>query len=418
MPKNTSMTYQLLASLMDPDEILPGAEIVLKPDAAVFSPRDTDLLLSDQFSGKSDLPVYMINNQPPIGAGISPEQQKNLEAKGVLYIGPNHGGISPMVLAEEGLAFPGALIAGTDEALSELGVLGAFYINIDGSQAESLLKEGKFRFMVPQVTSVKLHGSPAEWTSGTDIALSLLKYYKLPGSADSCLEFSGEGLKALSLAERHNLLRTMSDFGYHYLLCESDEESMAFLQDRSEAEARFFFAVETEKGLPQIDLDISRISLMIARAEKDKIIISELLDLDGKKIDQVIIGGDTACRYEDVEKGLKLIGYNPVPEEFSALLMPGTQLVTSDLLDTGIAGILTEIGFQIFPSSFLSLLEADPGNTRMRLCTSAKMLRQGAMLTNAAVCFAAASRGYIIHPEELKQSLPEKEEHTHEKTDE
>lgn len=418
MPKYTSMIYQLLASLKDSDQILPGAEITLKPDATVFSPRDTDLLLSDQFSEKPELPVFMINNQAPTASGISLERQKNLAAKGVRYIGPNHGGISPMVLAEEGLAFPGALIAGTDEALAELGVLGALYINIDSSQTESLLKEGKFRFRVPQVTGVRLHGSPAEWISGTDIALTLLKYYKLPAAADGCLEFSGDGLKALSLPERHNLLRTMSDFGYHYLLCESDEESMAFLQDRSEAEARFFFAVETEKGFPQIDIDISRISLMIARYEKDELTIGELLDLDGKMIDQVIIGGDTACRYEDIEKGLKLIGYKPLPEELSALLMPGTQLVTSDLLDTGIAGILTEIGFQIFPSSFLSLLEAGPGNSRVRLCTSVKMLRQGAMLANAAVCFAAASSGYIIHPAELKQSRPEKEEHTHEETDE
>lgn len=412
------MLHRLLAAVSQHADIRPGEELSLRPHAAVIAAEDAELLLDPALRIAEGLSVYLVNNLPPAGANISPERETELLEKGVRYIGPANGGIPQMLLAEAGLAFPGGLIAGTDAGLAELGVFGAFFISTDKEQTRQLLESGAFAYRVPEVTGIRLQGSPAEWVSGIDIALALLKYHSLPDKAGSCLEFYGDGLKALSLPERHNLLRILADFGYSRLLCEADEETIAFLQDRSEAEAQFFFAVESGAETRELMLDLSRVGLMLARQEEGAVIIGDLLDKDGMAVDQIFIGGDTACRYEDFEKGLKLLGYHALPERLSALIMPGTALVAGDLLDTGVAGILSEIGFQLFPSSFLSLAERYPDTGRQRLATSVKLLRQGALLANAAVCFAAAAGGNIIHPLELEQSLRENERHPHEETHE
>jgi homoaconitase/3-isopropylmalate dehydratase large subunit len=143
----------------------------------------------------------------------------------------------------------------------------------------------------------------------------------------------------------------------------------------------------------------------LAWQEKDRIRIGELMDKDAAPVDQIFIGGDTACRYHDFENGLQLIRYQPLSATLTACLLPGSQLVSADLLDTGIAGILTEIGFQIYPSAFLLQIVRFPDLRQTRLATSVRILNKGGMLASAASCFAASVNGAIAHPTEIWQSL-------------
>ena len=316
-----------------------------------------------------------------------------------------------LVTAEDGLSVPGGVVAADDKNLLELSVLGTHVVLLEKENMLSLLNEGTIKLNTPDVVNIALKGETSQFVGGMDIALYLIKYFDL--SKGSMLEFQGEGLSALPLNERFNLARTLIDLGYENLIFQVDEKVMAFLQDRTQNVGKYYFSDMKDSDNKTINIEVQKIHPMIAWKEKDEIKIGPLTDKDGVKVDLIFIGGDNACRFADIQEGLKLIRYRPLSDSVSGSILPGSQLVYGDLLDMGIAGILTEIGFDILPSSFLELLRENPDKGQMRLGTSLKIVYSGGMAANALSCFSAAMTGKITHPLELESILKHEEEHLH-----
>lgn len=359
------------------------------------------------------IPALIINNTLPLHQIPNKKDIETLRSKGIEFYHSGRTGMPALVTAEDGLAVPGKILACNDKNLLELSVLGSYVVYLENEDIFTLLNSGNIELEVPKVFNIVLNGTLGEWVSGTDIALYLANYYDLPKDKNSLLEIQGEGLNSLPLNERFNLARVLIDLGYEHLLFQVDDKVMAFLQDRSEAEGFYYFPQEDAPTDNTITIEIQKIHPMIAWIENEKINIAPLTDKDALDIDQVFIGGSTSCRYADIENGMKLIRYRPVADLLSACIMPGSQLVFGDMLDMGIAGILTEIGFDILPSSFLSLL-VDQGKSEIqRIGTSVEILQTGGILANSLACFSAGMTGKITHPLELESILKQEEKHQH-----
>lgn len=359
------------------------------------------------------IPTLIINNTLPLHHIPNKNDVETLRARGFEFYHSGRTGMPALVTAEDGLAVPGKILVTNDKNLLELSVLGSYVLCLENDDLFALLNSGDIELEVPKVYNIILNGTLGEWVSGTDIALYLAKYYNLPKDKNSLLEIQGEGLTSLPLNERFNLARILIDLGYEQLLFQVDDKVIAFLQDRSEAEGFYYFPKEDAPSDATITIEIQKIHPMIAWIENDKINIAPLTDKDAFEIDQVFIGGSTSCRYADIENGMKLIRYRPIADLLSACIMPGSQLVFGDMLDMGIAGILTEIGFDILPSSFLSLL-VDQGKSEIkRIGTSVEILHTGGILANSLSCFSAGMTGKITHPLELESILKQEEQHQH-----
>lgn len=382
-----------------------------KVNQAILNPKDVKYLAKDLSSAK--IPALIINNRLPIDDAVNMKDIQILRSKGVEYYPSGRTGMPALVSAEDGLALPGAILATTDKNLLELSVLGAYIILLDDKKMLSLLENGNMDIQEPKTINIVLQGKAGEWIGGTDIALYMINYFSLPEDKNTLLEIHGEGLNALSLNERFNLARTLIGLGYEHLLFQIDDAIMAFLQDRTDGEGLYYFPdAEADKN-STINIELQKIHPMLAWKEKDEIKIGPLTDKDGQETAQIFIGGDASCRYADIEAGLKLIRYRPLADTVTACIMPGSQLVNGDLLDMGIAGILTEIGFDLLPSSFLELLVSRTDIKNSRLGTSAQILHSGGMLANALSCFSAAMTGKITHPLELESILKQEEEQKH-----
>ena len=379
-------------------------------DQVILNPRDVKFLAKNLTS--ANMPALIINNRLPIDNMVDLNDIRSLKSKNVEYYPSGRTGMAALVSAEDGLALPGSLMATTDKNLLELSVLGTAVILLDQENILGLLNTGTLKFKAPKVKNIILQGSAGEWIGGTDIALYLIKYYLRSEDKEFMLEIHGEGLNTLALHERFNLARTLCDLGFEHLLFQVDDKVMAFLQDRAAGEGHYYFP-DTSENDETISIDIQKIHPMLAWKNKDEIKISPISDKDGYETAHIFIGGDTSCRYADIEAGLKLIRYTPLADTVTACIMPGSQLVNGDLLDMGIAGILTEIGFDILPSSFLELLASRPDTDGSRLGTSAHILHSGGILGNALTCFVAAITGKITHPLELESLLKQEHEHEH-----
>ncbi|MDZ7796123.1 MAG: aconitase family protein [Candidatus Marinimicrobia bacterium] len=402
----TSMIYQLLKDKSQKQELHPAQKIVVSPDYVILSHRSLDKLSGFMKEGACAVPTILVNNHLPMEGSSTPEDLALMESRGVRYYEIGRGGTPAMVAAEEGFAVPGNIMITNDRNLLELGALGACVLLAEPEDIAALLKSGKIEITVPVPFGIELLGETGKWTGGIDIALYLLEYANLPEDHSAALEIYGEGLTALSLPERHNLLRVLIDLGYENVLCRVDENVMAFLQDRSEAEAQFYFPAAGKKPEHRsIRVDLSNIHPMLAWKENNEVKIGSLTDKYELPVQNVFIGGDTACRFPDIEAGLTITGYRPLPPHVTANILPGSQLVHNDLMDMGIAGIYTEIGFTLMPPAFLALLADHPDTERTSLGTSVRILLSGGMLAGALNCFAAAMTGKITHPLELESML-------------
>ncbi|MCK4531157.1 MAG: hypothetical protein KAU44_08250 [Candidatus Marinimicrobia bacterium] len=383
-----------------------------KVDQVILNTHNIKYFAKDLSSAK--IPALIINNRLPINDTVDMKDIQVLRTKGVEYYPSGRTGMPALVSAEDGLALPGSVLATTDKNLLELSVLGTYVLLLDEKKMLSLLENGNLDNPEPKTMNIVLQGKAGEWIGGTDIALYLINYFKLPENKNILLEIHGEGLNALPLNERFNLARTLIGLGYEHLLFQVDDVIMAFLQDRSEGEGHYYFPDEEANINSTIKIELQKIHPMIAWKEKDAIKIGPITDKDGHETAQIFIGGDTSCRYADIQAGLKLIRYTPLADTVTSCIMPGSQLVNGDLLDMGVAGILTEIGFDLLPSSFLELLVSHPDTKGSRLGTSAQILHSGGILANALSCFSAAMTGKITHPLELESILKQEEEVEHE----
>ncbi|MCK4813524.1 MAG: hypothetical protein KAT14_06265 [Candidatus Marinimicrobia bacterium] len=409
--RSSSMIYQLLKAASNTETEKIGERLSVSPDCAVLSHTSFDAVSRAMTTEQCALKTLAINNHLPLKDGPSPESISTIQAKGVRYYAPGRAGMPALVVAEEGLAVPGSIIAGTDKNLLELGVLGSYVIHTDPKEMAALLNSGSMEIPVPASFDIVLEGEPGEWVNGIDIALFILKYYELPDDTSTCLEIYGDGLNRLSLPERFNMVRVLVDFGYEHVLCQVDEQVIAFLQDRSTAEGKFYFPDTEKQPTSATTIDLHSIHPMLAWKNDNIVHIGNLTDKDGVPVHQVFIGGDTACRFKDFETGLKLVRYRPLFESVSAYILPGSQLINSDLLNMGIASIFTEIGVDILPPAFLDSLATYPDTLWTRMGTSAQILQSGGMLANALSCFSAAMTGKIIHPLELESILKQENSH-------
>jgi homoaconitase/3-isopropylmalate dehydratase large subunit len=374
------------------------------PDFIVLSDKITDIFGDMTVNAKCSVPTLVINNLSPTEGGMPRENIKRSLECGADYYPPGRTGMPAMVCAEDGITAPGGCIVSTDKNLLELGVLGTLAIHCSHNEALEILKSGKIDFSIPASFGIELSGKSGKWVSGIDIALHIIKYHHLPDKESTCLEFYGEGLKDLPINERHNLARVLIDLGYEKVLFQVDEEVMAFLQDRCKKEGRYYF----RDAPADLNIDLPDVDLMVAYRDKGGLQIQQLSNKIDLNIDQIFIGGDTACRYADFEKGLKVIRYTLPDVLLSAYLFPGSQLVYQDLLDTGMAGIFTEIGIDIAPSAFHQMLLHKADIFRTHMATSVRVLESGGLLAGTASCFAALPEGKIMHPQELESILKQR----------
>ncbi len=357
---------------------------------------------------KTKIDALIINNSLPLQNSPDSKDILALRNKGVEHYPAGRTGMPSMVTAEDGLAAPGTILASDDKNLLELAVLGSYVIYLPKESMLSLMNSGSVDLQLFNVKNLVLSGKPSKWIGGIDIALHIINYFDL--SKDIILEIQGEGLNSLALNERFALARTLVDFGYEKLLFQVDDQVLAFLQDRSKVEGEYYFP-DTEAAKESVlNIELEKVHPMIAWKKNTEIKIATITDKDGVKIEQIFIGGDNSCRYEDIEAGLKLIRYHPLKDSIRAAIIPGSQLVYADMLDMGVSGIFTELGFEILPSSILTLLSKQADTTKTRLGTSVSLLHSGSMLASVLSCFSAAISGKITHPMELESILKEEEE--------
>jgi aconitate hydratase len=130
---------------------------------------------------------------------------------------------------EERLLYPDTLV-GTDSHTTMINGLGVLGWGVGGIEAEAVMLGQSISFLVPEVIGFRLHGTLPEGATATDAVLRVTEMLREKGVVGKFVEFYGEGLASLSLADRATISNMSPEFGSTCAIFPIDAETLAYLR--------------------------------------------------------------------------------------------------------------------------------------------------------------------------------------------
>jgi aconitate hydratase len=127
------------------------------------------------------------------------------------------------------LAYPDTVV-GTDSHTTMINGLGVLGWGVGGIEAEAAMLGQPISFLVPEVIGFRLHGSLPEGATATDLVLRVTKMLRARGVVAKFVEFFGDGLQALSLADRATIGNMSPEFGSTCAIFPIDAETLNYLR--------------------------------------------------------------------------------------------------------------------------------------------------------------------------------------------
>ena len=141
--------------------------------------------------------------------------------------------LARVIFADDGtgktVAYPDTLV-GTDSHTTMVNGLGVLGWGVGGIEAEAAMLGQPVTMLIPQVIGFKLTGALPPGTTATDLVLTVTEMLRRKGVVDKFVEFFGDGLKGLPLADRATIANMSPEFGSTCAIFPIDEETIKYLE--------------------------------------------------------------------------------------------------------------------------------------------------------------------------------------------
>ena len=191
---------------------------------------------------------------------------------------------------DDRVAFPDTLV-GTDSHTTMVNGLGVLGYGVGGIEAEVVLLGQPLYQPMPRVVGVRLHGALPRGSTATDLVLVVTEMLRAYGTVGAFVEFAGDGLAGLSLADRATIGNMSPEFGATTTLFPIDDETLAYLRltGRSDERVALVEAYAKSQGMwrepgagPEfgeaLELDLSTVEPSVAgpRRPQDRVLLPNL----------------------------------------------------------------------------------------------------------------------------------------------
>ena len=320
-------------------------------------------------------------------------------------------GIEHALLPEKGLVAAGECIIGADSHTCTYGALGAFSTGVGSTDMAAGMATGQAWFKVPEAIKFNLTGALSEDVSGKDVILHLIGRIGVDGALYKSMEFSGEGLKSLSMDDRLCIANMAIEAGAKNGIFAVDDITIAYMKGRVNREYKIYEADSDAQYTQVIDIDLSAIKPTVAfpHLPENTKTIDEVGDIP---IDQVVIGSCTNGRLSDMAAAAAIIKGRNIHKNVRAIVIPATQAIYMECLKRGYIEAFVEAGCIVSTPTCGPCLGGYMGilaeNERCVSTTNRNFVgRMGHVtseiyLASPAVAAASAITGRISSPKEVK----------------
>ena len=319
-------------------------------------------------------------------------------------------GIEHALLPEKGIVGPGDCIIGADSHTCTYGALGAFSTGVGSTDMAAGMAMGENWFKVPSAIKVELKGQLQPHVSGKDVILHLIGLIGVDGALYRSLEFTGEGVKALSMDDRFTIANMAIEAGAKNGIFPVDEKTMEYIEGRFTRPVKVFEAdpdAEYDETVV-IDLDTLKPTVSMPHLPSNTKTVDEV---KGLEIHQVVIGSCTNGRIQDMRIAAEVFKGRKVAKGIKCIVIPATQEVYLQCIKEGLAEIFIEAGCAVSTPTCGPCLGGHMGimcegeravaTTNRNFVGRMGHVKSEVILASPAVAAASAIAGTVASPADL-----------------
>lgn len=318
-------------------------------------------------------------------------------------------GIEHALLPEQGVVTAGDCIIGADSHTCTYGALGAFSTGVGSTDMAAGMATGVAWFKVPSAIKFNLTGTLAKNCSGKDVILTIIGMIGVDGALYKSMEFTGEGVAALSMDDRLCICNMAIEAGAKNGIFPVDDVTLAYLKNRSEREPVIFSADDDAEYEQVIDIDLSSIVPTVSCPHLPEN-THPAADLGDIKIDQVVIGSCTNGRMEDMEAAYSILNGNKVADGVRCIIIPATMQIMKECIERGYITAFIDAGAVVSTPTcgpclggYMGILaegERCIATTNRNFVGRMGHVKSEVYLASPKTAAASALTGYITSPKE------------------
>jgi len=271
--------------------------------------------------------------------------QSSASKYGAYFSRPGNGICHQLHL--ERFSVPGKTLLGSDSHTPTSGGIGMIAIGAGGLDVALAMAGNPFYMKMPQIVNVILTGKLKLFVSAKDIILYLLKKLSVKGGINKVFEFTGSGLRSLSVSERATITNMGAELGATTSIFPSDNMAYEFMKlQKRESDWVEIIADKDVVYDQSFEINLDSLEPMIAQPHSPDNVV-KIRDIAGIKVDQVAIGSCTNSSLSDLMKVASMLKSRKIHPEVSVALNPGSRQVVRELARRGALDWLLSAGVRI-----------------------------------------------------------------------
>lgn len=416
-----TMVEKILAAHSGRDSLEPGEIVNAKLDLVLGNDITTPVAIEefekigvDQVFDRDKIalvPDHFTPNKDINSAGQTKSIREFAAEKGITnYFEIGEMGIEHCLLPEQGLVKPGQIIIGADSHTCTYGAFGALGTGVGSTDMAAGMATGEAWFKVPETMKFVFSGELQPWVGGKDLILHTIGDIGVDGALYRAMEFTGEVIDNLSMADRMTISNMAIEAGGKCGLIAPDQTTFDYLEGRVDDDYTVFKSDEDASYYQVKEYDVSSLEPQVAypHLPENTRPISQVGEIP---VDQVVIGSCTNGRLKDIREAAEVLKGKKKAANVRLLIFPGTQEIYKQAMHEGLVEILIDAGAAVSTPTCGPCLGGHMGvlaaGERAISTTNRNFVgRMGhpdseVYLSNPAVAAASAIAGKIVSPEEV-----------------
>ncbi|MDN5332335.1 MAG: aconitate hydratase [Tepidanaerobacteraceae bacterium] len=415
MPYN--MTQKILLEHLVEGSLKPGEEIAIRIDQTLTQDAtgtmaylQLEAMGIDRVKTRRSV-AYIDHNTLQTGYENADDHKfiATIAKKYGIYYSKAGNGICHQVNLER-FAVPGDTLLGSDSHTPTAGGVGCLAIGAGGLDVAAAMAGYPYYLKMPFIVNVELKGRLKPWVTAKDVILELLRRLKVKGGVGKIFEYTGEGVKTLSIHERATIANMGAELGATTSIFPSDEVTYKFLKAQGrEGDFRELKPDEGAEYDEKIVIDLSEIGPLVALPHSPDNVYP-IDEVKGIKVDQVAIGSCTNSSFKDMALVASILKGKTVHPDVSLVVSPGSRQVLAMMTESGILSEIISAGARILECTCgpcIGMGQA-PGSGAVSVRTFNRNFKgrcgtedAGVILASPAVAAVTAIKGVLSDPREL-----------------
>ena len=349
-----NLAYKMLNSKLKEGKLIPGEQIGIQIDQTLTQDSTGTMAylqleaMNIKHVAVEKAVAYIDHNMLQTGFENMDDHEfiRSVAKKhGIVFSKPGNGVCHQLQL--ENFAKPGKTLVGSDSHTPTCGAMGMIAIGAGGLDVAVAMATGKYYLQCPSVVKVNLVGKKAPWVSAKDIILYILQQLTVKGGVNKIIEYTGKGIASLSLTDRATICNMGAELGATTSIFPTDKRTKEYLQQQGRVEDYIEIKADEDATYDQeLTVDLSTLVPMTAKPHSPDAVVP-VKELEGMKINQVVIGSCTNSSFADMMKAAKILKGRKVAEHVSLVIAPGSSLILAMFAINGALGDMVQAGARI-----------------------------------------------------------------------